>query len=205
MRFEIGQQVLFINVKYHKKDNVPISFSSLFDPRIHELEDIEVKVLTVKEHHKVPSCYEPNGNKEYDGFIFTEKVNDCKEQLWHNQYPTAVYGQLSDDNDRKVRRHSDFNIQEIEELSEEEITKWMENWYTALDFISTIKRAIDGGKKYGIELSVEDKKLFEDYLSEVQKTIEEASGKKVNFNNATYKSKDGSIVEMENYWEASLV
>jgi len=193
MRFQIGQQILFINVKYHKKNNVSVSFGSLFDPRIHELEDIEVKILTVKEHHKVPSCYEPNGEKKYDGFIFTEKVKDYKEQLWHNQYPTAVYGQLSDINDRTVRRYLDLTEQEIKD------------WYTALDFISVIKRAIDGGKKYGIELSIEDKKLFEDYLSKVQKAIEETSSKKVEFNIATYKSKDGSIVEMENYWEASLV
>lgn len=204
MRFEIGQQIPFINVRYHKKPNVEKAFSFLFDPRIHDLDSVEVKILTVKEHHKVPSTYGPKDEKNYDGFIFTEQINENEEQLWKNQYPTATYGQLSDENDRTVFRHTTHSKEEIERMSYEELKYWTERWHTALDFIANIKRAIVGGKRHGLELSPENRKLFEDYLLKVQNTIEEATGKKIQYKIATYKSKEGVVTELEGYWEAEM-
>ena len=205
MRFEIGQQIPFINVKYHKKPNIEKSFNFLFDPRIHDLDSINVKLLTVKEHHKVPSTYGPENEKIYDGFIFTEQINEHEEQLWNNQYPTATYGQLSDENDRSAFRHTTHSKEEIDRMSYEELDMWLERWFTALDFIANIKRAIDGGERYALKLTPEDKKLFEDYLSKVQETIEKVSGKKIEFNIATYKSKEGIVTELKGYWKAKLV
>lgn len=205
MRFEIGQQVPFINVKFHDKPDVKPTFQSLFDPRVHELDSIEVKMLTVKEHHKVPSCYEPDGEKKYDGFIFTEQIDVDKQQIWLNQYPTATYGQISDTNDRTVFRHTDHTKEQIDEMSHTELDMWTERWCTALHFIATIKRAIDGGEKYGIHLSDEDKVPFYKYLHEVQKAIEKVSGKNVVFATSVLKFNDGSVKELDGYWVAELV
>lgn len=205
MRFEIGQQIPFIKVKFSRRPDTKFMFQNLFDPRIHNLVSIEVKMLTVKEHHKVPWCHEPDGEKKYDGFIFTEQLDDDKEQIWYNQYPTASYGQLDDTSDRIVFRHLEHTNEEITKMSNEEVDIWLERWYTALDFIANIKRAIDGGERYALELTPEDKKLFEDYLFKVQETIEKVSGKKIEFNIATYKSKEGVVTELKGYWEAKLV
>lgn len=205
MRFEIGQQVPFIKVKYHKKPNIDKAFSSLFDPRLHDLDSINVKLLTVKEHHKVSSSYEPDGEKKYDGSIFTEQLGEGKEQIWYNQYPTASYGQLDDTSDRMVTRHSEFTKEEVEQMSHEEVNMWLENWHTALEFTANIKRALDGGERYSLELSPEDRKLFEDYLFKVQEVIEKVCNKKIEYKIATHKTKNNEVIELKGYWKAKLV
>lgn len=205
MRFEIGQQIPFIKVKFNRRPDNKLMFQSLYDPRIHDLESIEVKMLTVKEHHKVPWYHEPAGEKKYDGFIFTEQLNEGKEEIWYNQYPTASYGQLDDTSDRIVFRHLEHTNDEITKMSNEEVDVWLEHWNEALHFIANIKRAVDGGTRYALKLSPKDKKLFEEYLFKVQEAIENVSGKKIEFNILTYESKEGVVTELKGYWEAKLV
>lgn len=205
MRFEIGQQVPFIKVKFHDKPEAIPTFQRLFDPRVHELDSIEVKMLTVKEHHKVPSCYDIYGEKKYDGFIFTEQTTDGKEQVWNNQYPTATYGQISDECDRMVVKNHTHSKDDLQQMSGMDLDALFEQWFTALHFIANIKRAIDGGEKYSIHLSDEDKVPFYKYLNEVQKAIEKVSGKNVVFATSILEFNDGSVKELDGYWVAKLV
>lgn len=200
MRFEIGQQVPFINVKYHKKPNSNNGFSFLFDPRIHDLDSVEVKLLEVIEHHNVPWDQDPTGEKKHHGFVFKE-LNSTEEQIWHNQYPMASYGQMNDSADRVVtRRKTHLKLEEIAKFSKEQADYWMENWNQALPFISNIKRAIDGDDRHRLKLSPEDKKLFEEYLSIVEKKVEEITGKKIQ-----YKEFSHNGITLEGHWEAELI
>lgn len=59
-------------------------------------EGILIRELEVIEHHKVPNEWDLEGEKEYDGFV----LKDAEGFIWHNQYPYASYGQVSDSGDR---------------------------------------------------------------------------------------------------------
>ena len=76
--------------------------------------DIKFIKLTVKEHHRVPGEYDDE--VKYDGYILA--ADDGK--IFTNQYPRAVYGQISDRGDRIF--HIDFRGK-----TEDDFKKMFEN------------------------------------------------------------------------------
>lgn len=102
MRFEIGEQIPTIDIRY----NIDRGLSHIaFKPYyyysgIAQVTDIQFSNLTVTEHHRVPDVFDDNKVPRFDGFILIS--NDGES--WHNQYPQAEYGQLSDQGNRTFYR-----------------------------------------------------------------------------------------------------
>lgn len=97
-RFNVGEVEYFIDICYEIGDNRFVG-ASLYLPWVDKLKFYDVVELTCTEHHKVAWDQDPAQEAKYDGFVFTDK-NELK---YHNQYPTASYGQLDDSCDWTVR------------------------------------------------------------------------------------------------------
>lgn len=76
-------------------------------PYMYNLDDIvktSIVKLTVTEHHKVRHEYQGEGESPtLDGYVLTDEAGT----IWHNQYPTASYEQLSDEGDNIYRLASE--------------------------------------------------------------------------------------------------
>ncbi len=100
IRYEVNQfyPFIFFHGKYREDqpENDPFIMSYTGDKLI---ERVELKVLKCVEHHKVRGEFdEKNAEPKFDGFVFL----DQEGLRWHNQYPSASYGQLSDGGDGVV-------------------------------------------------------------------------------------------------------
>ncbi|QIG72632.1 hypothetical protein EVB97_074 [Rhizobium phage RHph_Y65] len=204
MRYEVGQKYPFIDVKFHARDGVMNPFMNLFHPQYHELDSIEVKMLEVTEHHKVPIEY---SDATTDGFILKEVKGSEIDRIWYNQYPTAHYGQISTDNDWMVNRHlTDDEGKRVDQMSNQEIDYLVERWDYALSFVGSIFRALNGPANQRLTLTSEVRSAFVTYLDQVVEKIEDATEMKVIFEELTMKKIDGTFTEpVPLYWIARLV
>lgn len=114
-RFTVGEAVVFVHI-----DFVPgrMRFGTRYFPWEDELREIKVVRLTCKEHHTVPG--EWDDKPQHDGFVFM----DDNGEVWHNQYPAAVYGQLDDSQNwivhpKDYQKYPDF-------YSMEDVCKYMD-------------------------------------------------------------------------------
>ncbi len=96
LRYELGKKYYFVDVIYDRPQPL---FTSLYVPWIDTLKEVKIHALECVEHHKVPVEWQDNASA--DGFIFQNI--DGQKTRWFNQYPTASYGQASNDEDFKVR------------------------------------------------------------------------------------------------------
>lgn len=88
MRYNIGEKV--IAVLYVMQDRTPW-VNPQFRPWEDNLKQMNFKVLTVTEHHKVAWDQDPAREQKYDGFV----LQDRDGQQWGNQFPSASYGQTT--------------------------------------------------------------------------------------------------------------
>lgn len=97
MRYNVNQQYPFIAILFERKNGKKETqgLGGTFFPWEHKLISIHLELLTCAEHHKVPNAYDESKPPvlDCDGFIFT---NPSTNETWHNQYPSASYGQLTD-------------------------------------------------------------------------------------------------------------
>lgn len=96
MRYQLHQQIWTIALDLiNKETNKPYTFLHFQTPvpNLFTIQAVRFTRLTVSEHHKVPG--EWSDDIQYDGFICL----DDKQRVWHNQYPRACYGQMSDSAD----------------------------------------------------------------------------------------------------------
>lgn len=105
MRFH-PTQVLFAVQFTHARDLKDDRIGMFSQPLMYSDEmpsKINFTKLTVTEHHQVYDSYDEKREKppEHDGYILT----DTDGKQWANQYPTASYGQLSDEANRRFHRH----------------------------------------------------------------------------------------------------
>lgn len=92
MRHQVHDTVWTIGFQYEDKDSL-LYFMKYYPWMQAKAPEIFFKQLTVTEHQKVPSEWDDkNAEPTYDGFI----LKDSEGKEWHNQYPFASYGQLSD-------------------------------------------------------------------------------------------------------------
>lgn len=135
MRYTVGQVYVFATVRFRGRE----AGDFLFDPRRHTLEGIDLVKLTCTEHHKVVVEYYEKDGPKADGFVFVDE----QDRTWHNQYPTAYYGQLDDSNDRQVRLH--LNLKDTDEAPGRDSTDsndWMFGRRDAMSMLGTIASAI---------------------------------------------------------------
>ena len=95
-RYSVGQKLPVLFLMRAPKDGDDVTLNLMFfgfTPLLDDVEpEIEIKALTVLSEHKVPWEFGDGDETPYDGFI----LEDAKGNTWHNQYPVAAYGQLSD-------------------------------------------------------------------------------------------------------------
>ena len=95
-RYNVGEELLVIHFM-SVNTGQPELFRSPLRREMETIEKITIKKLTVKEHHRVLNQWaNENEVPDCDGFI----LSDEEGKIWHNQYPRASYGQLSDAGDR---------------------------------------------------------------------------------------------------------
>lgn len=99
MRYEIGQKIW--TVFFHNLDAFFYPSYSQFMPwESATFPEIEFRELTVTEHHKVLNEWANNTDvPDCDGYV----LQDDTGRIWHNQFPRASYGQMSDNCDGLFR------------------------------------------------------------------------------------------------------
>jgi hypothetical protein len=201
MRFEVGQIVPVVNVSFHARYNVDqfqAAWMRHYHPAYHLLDGIEVKLLEVTEHHKVASEFDDT--PDCDGFVLRETVTG---DIWHNQYPVAVYGQLDDSRDRMVqRKHDHFTKEEADAMSDDEHDAVLRYWPTGLAELQSVYRALNGPERDRLEFDEEDREMFELYHERLKAIVEEAAGKHVE-----YRELEMGVPKrrLENCWRAHFV
>lgn len=100
MRYEQNTVYPFIQLNFTYKNGTSASVGrgSTFLPWLDTLNTMSIVDLTCVEHHKVPNCHDPLGERVHDGFVLVDSENN----RWNNQYPRASYGQLSTAADESV-------------------------------------------------------------------------------------------------------
>jgi hypothetical protein len=101
MRFQLNEVLPVIHISFDASQHFDCLFAAYLPWRGHKVAAIRFDHLTVAEHHRVRSDYDAETEEpRYDGYVL--KSGD---DVWHNQYPTAEYGQVSDAGDRMFTRH----------------------------------------------------------------------------------------------------
>lgn len=102
LRFQVGSTYYFFRNKL--KDNLDrVSDWCIHMLPDHDIAEFQIVPMYCESHHKVNSDYDAKDTPpEYDGFIFR---SPCGRE-YHNQYPYASYGQVSDRADRLIHRLS---------------------------------------------------------------------------------------------------
>ena len=112
MCYQLNEDIFVIGY-YHECKDYPRNILTSFFNVVHSEEidwKFEIKKLTVKEHHKVEVKYYENQGKTADGYVLI----DFENKIYHNQYPTASYGQTSDAGDRMFYVDtSNLNLKEV--------------------------------------------------------------------------------------------
>lgn len=182
MRYTVGHFYPFVHCKFRYKNGY-VSSTGLYVPWEIEqdLLDLQVVVLKCVLHEKVPSKWETNGEKKYDGFIFEYEADRTR---WLNQFPRAVYGQLSDDADRILNIDWQSTGLSVKELMAQDDT--VPARMTALQdgkhFLSNIRRGQHQiAEQAGTTESLKRVyiKALQAFEKQVQELMEKATGKKL--------------------------
>lgn len=126
-RFSIGQEI-FVAIIVHNvyrdgryvKEEYPDFFLVGHQIPVTPV-DVKFRKLTVKSHHKVAWEYDEEKELKYDGY----QLYDEEGNIYHNQFPTASYGQLSDSSNHRFcpiedadKRKALFGFFSVEKLLE---------------------------------------------------------------------------------------
>jgi hypothetical protein len=113
MRFQVGSIIPFIRVHFNYANGNDALMSNTYLPWDNTLKGIHIFWLKCTEHHKVRNEWDrEDAEPKHDGFIFKSQIVG-DDRVWHNQYPYASYGQLSDAADWSVTR--DVSKEELDE------------------------------------------------------------------------------------------
>lgn len=135
MRFQVNQALFAVHFGYPRNDPRTYGFFGLpmlFDNI--EPEDINFAKLVVTEHHKVPDSYDEKKEQKYDGYLLKDETG----KLFANQYPTASYGQTSDEANRRFAVHGDESF--FKKIYEE--PKAIFEYHLLSDVLERIQRGI---------------------------------------------------------------
>lgn len=166
MRYEVGSTAVFIHFVFSGAPGTVACDEWFFAkpiPWLHTINKVTVKSMACAEHHKVPSSYDPDGEKRYDGFTFRDEGGTT----WYNQYPCASYGQLSDRADGIVERQIKSADDKMTEMDGPLMM------YDAMRFLDELHHGIIVMKAQNAKDTVS---LLEDHYSSVVQTIEKETG-----------------------------
>lgn len=186
MRYQVGSKVPFLVIQYEASTGRKYlnGFGSTFMPWEGTLLNIHVEMLECIEHHKVPNAYDESDTPtlDCDGFIFKAEAGF----IWHNQYPRASYGQVSDTADRIVSRAFPEGT-DHKTIDVENTIIYMES---AFHRLAEMHRGI---YHFQTEATDENREKCEQYATlltelanQTQQAIEKVSGRKVVLDKLTY-------------------
>lgn len=111
MRYNVGEKLPVVSCIVNGDGRLGLTIPLLYNSK--QPDSIFMKMLTVTEHHRVPDYWEKDPEKKTcDGYILTDEQG----VRWLNQYPRAIYGQLSDDGDRQFEY--DYGDSSKEQISD---------------------------------------------------------------------------------------
>lgn len=109
MRYQVGEKLITVFFEIEERElSAWFVMPYLYDMR--NVRKVWLKELEVKEHHKVGWDQDPAGEKKHDGYI----LQDSDGKYYHNQYPSASYGQLSCEGDTAFERNFPGGKDEVE-------------------------------------------------------------------------------------------
>lgn len=175
-RYSVGQEIIIVNFTYGSTpDNRFSNRPFLFGAAVYPI--VSFETLTVTEHHKVPWDQDPKGELKYDGFV----LKDSKGRIWHNQYPKASYGQISDQGDRTFYlpywkaeaedKENDKAYSDAKFVEGETLTGFISDFYKALSWAQPGTQAEDAPTRTHSRLII---KFFEDFQKRIFKEFKKA-------------------------------
>jgi hypothetical protein len=193
LRYTVGAVYFFIWINFTR--NEP-RWGSVFLPWLDTLNGIDIRKLTCREHHNVAWNQDPNNDKIHDGFIFTEEKSEHASGQWFNQYPAAGYGQLDDSSNWKVA--PDLTVAEVEALPDNKV--WAMHQDVTMFLSNAFKGVVDLKKK---DMLLESKALA-DFCQKVVKLLKDDFQMEVCVNPMKLEKKDGTVVELEGFFDIGL-
>lgn len=218
LRYDVWRDYPFVHCKFRRQftlGNGEKVWSSpsqlgLYMPwnKEHQLTNLQVVVLKCMTHAKVAWDQDPEGEKKYDGFTFSELpiALNPPSRRWLNQYPTASYGQLNTDADYYL--HLDWkgcgmSVKETVDL--EDTDKGMTELQDGRHFLANIRRGMvtiakspdwkDADKEEAVAALV-------DFENRVHVMMEEAMGKKLRIMQVMYeRTPDGGDPILMDWFE----
>lgn len=154
MRYNVGSIYPFIKIEFKAAE---LRFGNLYLPWCDTLKEIKLEMLECAEHHKVRSSHEDEtAEPTCDGFIFK---NMKTRENWHNQYPTASYGQISTDADQRAHRSYEYFDKETSDVDD------FRDYEDAAAFMENIFRGI---KQLTEQNRMEEVNAMEAFLKQIQ-------------------------------------
>lgn len=180
MRYEIGKMYPFVRVAFKMGQ---MRWGALFCPWLNDtLIAIRVVWLRCAEHHKVPELYGDHAVKNNDGFIFEQVSGNAasmfenveeKDRRWANQYPHSHDEQLSDAQNRIVRRiATDEENAAVDQASPERIDYMCDLYTDASHHLCEVYAALHGGERRAVKFDTEkDRETFIAHFEELKRDI----------------------------------
>lgn len=184
MRYQVGEELFTVNFQFEGRDNTwnsrfHVPFLSLPFDAEEKVSGIRFLKLTVKEHHKVPDHWGDADKLVGDGFILTSENGS----IFHNQYPRAFYGQISNEADRRFTRAipEEMDIETYRDILAKD-SNFIMSSYLLVSFMTEVYNAIDEMEKFHLECASKFCQLrdmitkqfeqdFPDYQMSTQKEI----------------------------------
>ena len=95
-RYTVGEELFVIHFTISNTRS-GVLFQSPLRFQYDNVSNVTIKKLVVTEHHRVLTEWDKDdAEPSCDGFVLKDEEN----AIWHNQYPKASYGQVSDAADR---------------------------------------------------------------------------------------------------------
>lgn len=132
-RYQVGQKL--ITVCFHFDGKPPmlgVTMPYLYDMKAPT--KIDLIQLEVIEEHNVPNAHAPKDGNYAVGYV----LKDDHGRIWHNQYPLAYYGQVSDEGNRTFSRHAATKEEATEILNSGE----SHHTYLLSEFFGNLSRGI---------------------------------------------------------------
>ena len=159
MRYNVGSVYPFIKIEFVASD---LRWGNLYLPWCDTLNEIKVQLLECTAHHKVRSSHEEEtATPTCDGFVFR---NLQTQENWHNQYPTASYGQISCEADSRAHRSYEYFKEDVED-------KELDSFDNFEDAASYMKNMFRGIQELKVQNRVEEVKAMENFLNQIQEKL----------------------------------
>lgn len=215
MRYEEGQKIW--TVFFHNVEGFLYPSYSQFMPFDGKpYPEIVFRELTVTEHHKVRSEWENTDTPPAcDGFL----LKDSDGRIWHNQYPFASYGQISDSCDGLFRLHLELQRPVFDDvlafIGEKRVTRQngeanvaktphIIEAYDLMRELSQISHGVHslinaGANPLKDDEAIERANKLGQWYSHIIDTFQQTTGLRIDYKPVEFKRKDGTVTTLDGH------